>query len=60
MPEASHFARFPTTHWSRVIAAGDLAAPDAPAARADLCAAYLYPIYALIRRRERATSDVSL
>jgi len=43
--------RFPTTHWSRVISAGD---PDAPSAReslAELCGAYWYPLYAYIRRR---------
>lgn len=42
---------FPTTRWSRVIAAGD---PDAPHAReslAALCNAYWYPLYAYIRRR---------
>ena len=43
--------RFPTTHWSRVILAGD---PDAPLAKeslAALCGAYWYPLYAYIRRR---------
>jgi RNA polymerase sigma factor (sigma-70 family) len=42
---------FPTTHWSRVIAAGD---PDAPQAReslAVLCNAYWYPLYAYVRRK---------
>jgi RNA polymerase sigma factor (sigma-70 family) len=43
--------RFPTTHWSRVIAAGDRAAPEARQALADLCAAYWYPLYAFIRRK---------
>src|SRR5206468_1414807 len=41
---------FPTTRWSRVVAAGDPAEPDSRAALAELCAAYWYPIYALIRR----------
>lgn len=36
---------FPTTHWSRVARAGD------SIALAELCAAYWYPIYALIRRK---------
>jgi RNA polymerase sigma-70 factor (ECF subfamily) len=43
--------RFPTTHWSRVISAGN---PDAPLAKeslAELCKAYWYPLYAYIRRR---------
>jgi DNA-directed RNA polymerase specialized sigma24 family protein len=49
--DGSSPARFPTTQWSRVIAAGD---PDAPLAReslAGLCGAYWYPLYAYIRRR---------
>jgi hypothetical protein len=41
---------FPTTHWSRVAHAVDPAAPKAPAALAELCGAYWYPIYAFIRR----------
>jgi RNA polymerase sigma-70 factor (ECF subfamily) len=44
-------ARFPTTQWSRVLAASD---PDAPLAReslAELCGAYWYPLYAYVRRR---------
>jgi RNA polymerase sigma-70 factor (ECF subfamily) len=49
-PETSD-ARFPTTRWSRVLAAGGRSAPEAGAALAQLCAAYWYPIYALIRRR---------
>jgi RNA polymerase sigma-70 factor (ECF subfamily) len=43
-------ARFPTTHWSRVLSAGDPAAPGAREALAALCAAYWYPLYAFIRR----------
>ena len=54
MTEASKSAHFPTTHWSRVIAAGDPAAPESRAALSELCEAYWYPIYALIRRRGSA------
>lgn len=43
--------RFPTTHWSRVVAAGDPEAPQARETLADLCAAYWYPLYAYVRRR---------
>jgi RNA polymerase sigma factor (sigma-70 family) len=57
MTEASKSAQFPTTHWSRVIAAGDRAAPEARAALAELCEAYWYPIYALIRRRGHAPDE---
>jgi DNA-directed RNA polymerase specialized sigma24 family protein len=51
MPEPPRAARFPTTHWSRVVTAGDPAAPGAKEALADLCAAYWYPLYAFIRRQ---------
>ncbi len=45
MNESSPSPGFPTTHWSRVARAGD------STALAELCAAYWYPIYALIRRK---------
>jgi len=51
MIEASRSERFPTTQWSRIVAAGDRAAPDARASLTELCEAYWYPIYALIRCR---------
>ena len=43
--------QFPSTHWSRVVAAGDPGTPEAQEALATLCNAYWYPIYAYIRRR---------
>jgi DNA-directed RNA polymerase specialized sigma24 family protein len=45
MNEPQPPAGFPTTHWSRVARAGD------STALAELCEAYWYPIYALIRRK---------
>jgi RNA polymerase sigma-70 factor (ECF subfamily) len=42
---------FPTTHWSRVVAAGDPGAPFAREALAELCQAYWFPLYAYVRRR---------
>jgi DNA-directed RNA polymerase specialized sigma24 family protein len=45
MNESTPSPAFPTTHWSRVALAGDASA------LAELCAAYWYPIYALIRRK---------
>jgi len=42
---------FPSTRWSRVVAAVDLATPDARSALAELCTAYWYPIYAFVRRK---------
>jgi RNA polymerase sigma-70 factor (ECF subfamily) len=44
-------ASFPSTHWSRVVAAGNHSSPEARAALAELCAAYWYPLYAFVRRR---------
>lgn len=44
-------APFPTTHWSRVAAAGDGDEPGARAALETLCAAYWYPLYAFARRK---------
>ena len=46
-------ASFPTTRWSRILAARDVD-PDASEARgalADLCRAYGYPLNAFIHRR---------
>jgi len=42
---------FPTTRWSRVISAGDPAAPEARTSLVELCNAYWYPLYVYIRRR---------
>jgi DNA-directed RNA polymerase specialized sigma24 family protein len=49
--------RFPTTRWSRVVAAADPDRSDAHAALAELCAAYWFPVYALIRRRGHDPDD---
>jgi DNA-directed RNA polymerase specialized sigma24 family protein len=49
--DTSSKAPFPTTRWSRVIAAGDHADPAARGALAELCAAYWYPLYAFVRRK---------
>ena len=49
--EGSSNAPFPTTRWSRVVAAGDPANPAAREALAGLCAAYWYPLYAFVRRK---------
>ena len=51
MAEPPPTARFPTTHWSRVVSAADPAAPGACEALAELCATYWYPLYAFIRRQ---------
>jgi RNA polymerase sigma-70 factor (ECF subfamily) len=43
--------RFPTTRWSRIVAAAERDRPEARQALAELCAAYWFPVYALIRRK---------
>jgi DNA-directed RNA polymerase specialized sigma24 family protein len=55
--ESSPPAGFPTTRWSRVARAGDLGGADARAALAELCTAYWYPIYALVRRLGHGAAD---
>jgi RNA polymerase sigma-70 factor (ECF subfamily) len=49
--------RFPTTHWSWVNAAAEPSANDSAHALRDLCAAYWYPIYSLIRGLGYATHE---
>jgi RNA polymerase sigma-70 factor (ECF subfamily) len=56
---ASYSVGFPTTHWSLITVAGDRAVPEARAALTELCEAYWYPIYALIRRRGHPPDEAS-
>src|SRR6266849_3103302 len=48
---------FQTTHWSVVLAARDMASPEAEAALAELCRAYWYPLYAYVRRKGHSLED---
>ncbi len=48
---------FNTTHWSVVLAAGQLTAPGATEALENLCAAYWYPLYAWLRRHGKSLHD---
>ena len=50
-------ARFGTTHWSVVLAAGRRSSPDARDALAALCRVYWYPLYAYVRRRGHPPED---
>jgi RNA polymerase sigma-70 factor (ECF subfamily) len=52
-PQSARIAsgQFPSTRWSRIVAAKDVAAPEAREALASLCEAYWYPIYAYVRRQ---------
>jgi RNA polymerase sigma-70 factor (ECF subfamily) len=51
MTDETSGAHFPTTCWSRVVAAGDPHAPMAREALVTLCENYWFPLYAAIRRR---------
>jgi hypothetical protein len=44
-------ARFRSTHWSQVLAAGRAESPVAREALERLCRTYWYPLYAYVRRR---------
>ena len=48
---------FGTTHWSVVLAARDVTAPEAQAALARLCQTYWYPLYCCVRRHGRSPED---
>jgi RNA polymerase sigma factor (sigma-70 family) len=50
-------ARFATTHWSVVLAAGQRASPDSEQALATLCQTYWYPLYAFVRRQGYSVED---
>ena len=48
---------FATTHWSVVLAAGQVTSPEAEAALENLCRAYWYPLYAYVRRQGHSPHD---
>ena len=49
--------QFTTTHWSVVLAARDMASPQADVALAELCRTYWYPLYAFVRRKGHGPHD---
>jgi RNA polymerase sigma-70 factor (ECF subfamily) len=51
MPQDPSAACFPTTHWGRILQAGDPAAPEARSALEGLCRDYWFPLYAFVRRK---------
>jgi len=50
-------ARFPTTLWTVVLGAGQVGAPQASDALAQLCQAYWYPLYSFVRHRGYSSHD---
>jgi RNA polymerase sigma factor (sigma-70 family) len=55
--EPENPARFHSTHWSIVLAAGRPSSPQAHAALAALCQIYWYPLYAYVRRQGHSPDD---
>ena len=55
--EPTRYQSFATTHWSVVLAARDMASPQADVALAELCRTYWYPLYAFVRRKGHAPHD---
>jgi RNA polymerase sigma factor (sigma-70 family) len=56
-PESPRPARFASTRWSLVAAAGQSASPESQEALATLCRVYWYPLYAFARRRLGSVED---
>lgn len=52
-------AAFPVTPWSWIVAARQTQTPEGRDALAELCRAYWYPVYGLIRRRGYAPADAA-
>jgi RNA polymerase sigma-70 factor (ECF subfamily) len=52
-----HAVQFTTTHWSVVLAAGQVASAQSDLALAKLCEMYWYPLYAYVRRRGYGPED---
>jgi DNA-directed RNA polymerase specialized sigma24 family protein len=50
---------FPATHWTCIVTARETGTPEGRAALAELCKAYWYPVYALMRRRGHPASDAA-
>ena len=63
MPEANRESGptgprvFATTHWSVVVAAGDVSCEQAESALETLCRGYWYPIYVYVRRKGHGSDD---
>jgi DNA-directed RNA polymerase specialized sigma24 family protein len=50
-------ARFPSTMWSMVLAAGQARSSHSQEALAELCRIYWYPLYAYLRRQGQSPQD---
>jgi DNA-directed RNA polymerase specialized sigma24 family protein len=57
LPGQANGPRFPTTCWSRVVAASDRDSAEAGEALGELCRAYWYPLYSFVRRKGHAPED---
>ncbi len=57
MKDSTGSSPFPTTHWSLVLAAGEISSEKARAALAQLCSSYWYPVFAFVRRKGHSIDD---
>jgi RNA polymerase sigma-70 factor (ECF subfamily) len=57
MAQIRNNSGFETTHWSRVLAAGEGDSAQAREAIESLCAVYWYPLYAYVRRKGHSPAD---
>ncbi len=55
--DGTRAAVFATTHWSVVLAAGNLHSPHSAQALETLCRTYWYPLYAFVRRQGCSPED---
>jgi RNA polymerase sigma-70 factor (ECF subfamily) len=57
MPEPTARAEFPSTHWSKILDAGDGRSFGGAAALEELCRAYWLPLYVFLRRQGHSSHD---
>jgi DNA-directed RNA polymerase specialized sigma24 family protein len=57
VPSGQGHRRFPTTHWSVVIAAGEQGSPKAHRALSELCEGYWRPVLAFVRQSGWSSDD---
>ena len=58
-PSLTQSPAFPATRWSWIVTSRQGGTPEGRAALAELCRAYWYPIYALIRRKGHSANDAA-
>lgn len=57
MRDSTGPSAFPTTHWSLVLAAGEITSEESRKALAQLCSSYWYPVFVFVRRKGYSRDD---